>query len=178
MMPAARFHQGYAVAWAATLALIFAIAVFGRPLQHWVESFGALRETGFAILAVIGIGVAGWGIRHARHIPPARAGLAVVVAAALVAWGLTFDRPEETMHLLLFGLLGALATLAFGWGAAIPVVALSAGADELLQLYLPDRVGDWPDVRKNTLAGLAGCVLGWAHGSARPPDSAGASEIR
>ena len=161
-------HRGFAAAWAATLLIIFAMAIFGRPLQHFVESFGALREVGMAILTIIAAGLAAWLWLQARRVPPARLALAIALGAGLVAWGLTFDRPEETMHLLLFGGLGVLATLAFGLPAAVPVVALCAGADELLQLYLPDRVGDWPDVTKNTIAGVAGAIVGWAQASARP----------
>jgi len=161
-MRSAGLHRGFACAWGATLLLIFTIAIVGRTLQHWVESIASLQAAAYLILGTIGLTVGGWLARHARRVPPARAAVATAVAIGIVAWGLTFDRPEETMHLLLFGLLGALAVPAFGLPAAIPLALVCAGADELLQLYLPDRVGDWPDVGTNTLAALAGCVLGWA----------------
>lgn len=167
-MPAVTDRRGlFAAAWAATVALTFALAIVGRGLQHWLESLDLLRWTGLAVVLVLALAVATWAIRIGPRLPRRRAATAVVAAGALLAWGLTFERPEETVHLLLFGAIGVTATLAFGLRAGLPVAVACAGADELLQWYLPDRVGDWPDVTTNTLAGAAGWLIGWTHAGDR-----------
>lgn len=156
-------RPAFAVAWGVTLALTFAIAVVGNGLVDWVRSFSTLRTAGIVILSAVSILVAVWVVLNARHVSWFRLGLSVVVAAALVWWGSTFERPAETLHILLFGALGAIGVLAFGLKAALVLAPLCAGADELLQLYLPDRVGDLKDVTVNTIAAWGGCVVGWAN---------------
>lgn len=162
LTPTLRFERNYAIATGLLLLFIFALAVFGRSLQHWLESLVLLRWFGVVLIGALALAMLAWLIRSAAVLPRWRAGVVALAAATLLGWGATFERPEETMHLLLFGLLGILAARAFGLRAGLPVVALCAGADELLQLYLPDRVGDWPDVRKNTAAGAVGWLLAWA----------------
>ncbi len=161
-----RPHPGFTAAWAMTFAGTLLLAIFGRPLQHWVESLDLLAWFGIALVSLLGVALVAWLAHAARRLPARRAMVVALAAGALLAWGATFDRPEETMHILVFGLLGVLATRAFGLRAGLPVIAICAGADELLQLYLPDRVGDWPDVAKSTASGAVGWLIAWAHGGA------------
>lgn len=158
--------RAYLLAWAATFAATLLLAVFGRPLQHWVESLAPIRWVGLAIVICLGLAVVAWLIHAAARLPWWRAGVVVVAAGVLLAWATTFEYQEETVHVLVFGLLGLLAARAFGLAIALPVIAFCAGADELLQLYLPDRVGDWPDVAKNVASGAAGWLIAWAHAGA------------
>lgn len=158
----ARYDRRFALAWALTLLATLLLAVVGRPLQHWLESLALLRWFGVALVTVLAIVLLAWLGRSALRLPKHRVAVVAVAGAALLAWGATFDRPEETMHLLVFGLLGLLATRAFGLAAGIPVVIACAGADELLQLYLPSRVGDWPDFITNTISGVVGWLIAWA----------------
>lgn len=171
-----RYDGRFALAWAVMLLATFALAIFGRPLQHWLESLALLRWFGAVLITLLAIVLLVWLARSALRLPKHRTALVTVAGGALLAWGATFDRPEETMHLLVFGLLGLLATRAFGLAAGLPVVAACAGADELLQLYLPSRVGDWPDFMTNTVSGAVGWLIAWAQrGSGPPPRTTGAA---
>lgn len=64
------------------------------------------------------------------------------------------ERVEERLHFLTFGIFGALSILLFSPRLAFIVCLLGSAGDEVLQFYLPDRVGDWRDVAMNSLASL------------------------
>ena len=66
----------------------------------------------------------------------------------------------EAVHFLLFFCFGYLCTLAFGSKSGFYVLIVVALSDEVLQYFLPDRVGDIQDIMINTLFGLAGLFLG------------------
>jgi len=70
-------------------------------------------------------------------------------------------RPEEKLHLLLFGALGFISIRVFGFWKGLGMCLAVAGLDELLQLYLPSRVGDFRDVGMNTISGVLGAVICW-----------------
>ena len=52
---------------------------------------------------------------------------------------------------------------------AFAICIIVSAADELLQYYLPDRVGDWFDVAMNALASVAAAIFIWL--TIRRPDS-------
>jgi len=162
-----RDHPGPVVAWAANLGVILLLSVFGRALQHMVAPLGLVPDVGYMVVGGLGLAIAAWLTRVAPHVPPARAALAVAAALAMFAWGLSLHHPEETVHLVLFGCLGLTATAAFGLRVALPVVAVCAGADELLQAWLPYRVGDWSDVGLDAASAMVGWIIGWAHAGTR-----------
>ena len=72
---------------------------------------------------------------------------------------LLLERVEERMHFLTFGLFGALSMALFAPRYAFIICLLGAGGDELLQFYLPDRVGDWRDVAFNALASFGAAIF-------------------
>lgn len=79
------------------------------------------------------------------------------------------ERPEERIHFIQYGLLGFLMLKAFK-GMAINVIIISvfiiflAGAvDEIIQYFLPNRVGDIRDVFFNFVGGLLGLWVGYAY---------------
>ncbi len=68
--------------------------------------------------------------------------------------------PIEMTHFLVFSLLGWLSVGAFGivWGS-LAMLGVAIG-DEILQFFLPTRVGDLHDVVINGLSGFFGIWLG------------------
>ncbi len=99
--------------------------------------------------------------RHRLCIHPAPvvlSGLIVLMGAFAVY--LNYLRPIEMIHFLIFSLLGWLSVTAFGsfWGC-VAMLSIATG-DEVLQYFLPDRVGDLHDVLINSLSGLLGAWLG------------------
>ncbi|WP_161635193.1 VanZ family protein [Desulfovermiculus halophilus] len=147
--------------WATNVAVIFVLCIWGRPLQHLVQEMVPLAWVGYAVTAALAIAVLYLVLRRGRVRPRpgqiASAGLAAVVLV------LTFDmkRPEEKLHLLLFGALGFISIRVFGFWKGLGMCLAVAGFDELLQLYLPSRVGDFRDVGMNAVSGILGAVIGW-----------------
>jgi len=87
---------------------------------------------------------------------------AVVIGSSAVL----LERPAERIHFLEYGLLGFLLCRAFEgeqWlrtvYAGMMVIAVGA-VDEIIQWFLPMRVGDLRDVLFNALGGLMGLWLG------------------
>ena len=66
---------------------------------------------------------------------------------------------EERVHFIVFGLLGFFTLKLFPPALAYALCLLMAMADEGLQWFLPDRVGDLRDVAVNLVAAWAGVTL-------------------
>ncbi len=67
--------------------------------------------------------------------------------------------PVERVHVLLFALFGFLSQRVFGTRGALVICLAVSGLDELLQYFLPDRVGDWRDVLTNVISSVLGLAL-------------------
>ena len=67
--------------------------------------------------------------------------------------------PVERVHVLLFGLFGFLSQRLFGTRVALIICLTVSGLDELLQYFLPDRVGDLRDVLTNAVSSTLGIRL-------------------
>jgi hypothetical protein len=148
--------------WVTLLLLIIFISIFGRKLQHLVQSFATSSTVGMIISALLIVAIASWLVWSARHLP--RSWSYGLAGAALLVVVLTFNmsRPEEKLHLLLFGVWGFLTLRLFGLGSALLICLSAAGLDEGLQYLVPDRVADWRDVGMNAASAMAGVILGWA----------------
>jgi VanZ family protein len=83
------------------------------------------------------------------------------VAVVFLLLPLFLERVEERLHFLTFGLFGALSMLLFRPRYAFMMSVVFSGADELLQYFLTDRVGDWRDVGMNSLASLSAGMFVW-----------------
>jgi VanZ family protein len=87
-------------------------------------------------------------------------------AGILLAISLTLERPEERVHFIQYGLLGFLVYKGFESSGTLKVplaggfVFLVGSVDEIIQWFLPNRVGDLRDVAFNFLGGIAGIWLG------------------
>lgn len=163
------------VLWLANVAAILALTLTGGPLRSGLLRLApqATNLLGWSILVALAIAFVGWLARAGRHAPPERALVALVAVAAVLAWAVTIHLPAERMHLLLFGTLGLTAAAALGLGAGLVFVLAWSGIDELVQLFLPERVADWTDVGLNAASATAGWLVAFAHrGIAPQPDPA------
>lgn len=175
-MRAIRGAEGEGRAWLAVLLLalgIYATVPLARAVQRAVESYGGRN----LFLVAVGACFAAALLLVLRHLrrrgAQARHGLVWVAAALLYgvgAWQLR-RAPEEAVHLVEYGALGALAwhalrfRMADAWVyAAAACLGASAGMlDEILQWLTPDRHWDLRDVAINASA-AAGIQLALAFG--------------
>lgn len=164
-------------------ALFAAMAPFVGELQSFLrESFG-LRYLGWlaAALALAGLVAFGAAVVRIREHRALRYTL-LALAAGMIAWQVaTWGIGEaevdvvERVHLVQFGLLGALFERAFRarhGNALLPVLTLLAVGlagvfDEWVQWLTPVRVGDGRDVLLNLWAGVIGYLIGVALSSER-----------
>ncbi len=99
--------------------------------------------------------------RHHYSIHPVAvvlSGLLLLTATSAVY--MNYLRPVEMTHFLLFSVLGWLSVTAFGPVMGCVAMLSIATGDEVLQYYLPERVGDLHDVLINSLSGMLGLWLG------------------
>lgn len=144
------------------VALIVALSVWGRPLLAVILQTLSRNTLGVTLqglaLGVLG-GLAVWlyaeqGPRGLLHL------LWLLPVGALLE--LSQQTLEERIHIPLFGVLGFLAARLWPPGRAILLGLGVAGGDELLQAWLPDRVGEWRDAAVNGAAVLIGLVVATA----------------
>jgi hypothetical protein len=162
MLSAPREHER--LSWllaAAWMALILASIPTARRLQLWVTEHLDRRLFLLATLAVL----AGGGIVIARALWPRRRamgvgqGLCLGATAGLMAWLAWSLRanPEESLHVVEYGILGWLLLRACSHRFRDPAVYLLAGAlgavvgtlDECVQWVIPERYWDYRDLLIN-----------------------------
>lgn len=145
--------------WILTGVTILLLSVFGRNLQYWVaETIGyGLVAWILGLSMLVGICLLISTVFKDNERPP-WVHLVWFIPLFLIV-PLLLERVEERMHFLTFGLFGALSMALFAPKHAFIICILGAGGDELLQLYLPDRVGDWRDVAFNAVASFGAALF-------------------
>lgn len=142
---------------------IFSLAVSGRFLLRVAKDL----FHGLPIISVVGVvcvfACAYWIVSTSTFASKKARALAWILLCAVAYYGSTLAVAEERLHLIIFGLLGY--SLAHDFRAApfpariyrpFCIALLIAGFDELLQHFLPYRVGDVRDV----LFGAVGTLMG------------------
>ncbi len=151
------------IAWILSIVSILVLSVFGRPWQQAITRLLNERMLFWLLIAVLGLLVL-VGLVYITSVAASakrRPGLWLVCGLLVLLAMIVPGRPEEVLHFITFGLYGFLSALLFAW---IPLVLLCVGlamGDELLQWWLPNRVGDWNDVSMNLLASGGGALLAW-----------------
>jgi hypothetical protein len=133
-------------------------------LSFLKESVGrdAIGLTLNTILVASGLGLLALGMRLGwKSLFHIAIPLAIILAVAS-----QLPIPEERFHFLQYGLLGILVlrtSRCETWPQLAKVslfVVLIGMGDELIQWWLPNRVGDLRDVGMNSLAGVMGVWIG------------------
>ncbi len=134
-----------------------------RSLREWLGP--QYLSLGFsALMIVAGLALIGYASRLGKG-PLLRSLLPLAVLSGVA---LSMNIPEERTHFVQYGLLGVLVTRTLREHTvrqlvvALVFVILVGCVDELIQWWLPNRVGDWRDVGMNTLAGTLGIAIGIA----------------
>lgn len=148
--------------WILCAITIFSLSIFGTTIQHWLFSHisrNAILPFVACITPLLTIILYFQRQRLSLRLP------ALLVACVLIALGILavvfkYLRPVELTHFFLFATLGWLSISAFGPRTAIGLVIIIATGDEILQHFLPSRVGDLHDILINNLSGMTGIFLG------------------
>ena len=143
------------------------LSIFGRQLQRWAYDELSKELLGWLLISllVVGVGVVIYVLlrldwRKLWHV------LWLAPVFLWLPWTMS-THPEERLHFLLFGALGWLAPqiMALPW-AWLTLLSLAVG-DEVLQYFLPSRVGELRDVGVNVLAASGGLLLALVMANAR-----------
>lgn len=141
------------------------LSVFGRPIQNWLNQHISQSEfaylVGFLLIVVI-IAAVHWLARQGmKGLVINQIVITLGLLAMLVLITMVLPRIEERVHFITFGLFGFMTGRLFSNPVSILIIAMGAGGDELLQAWLPNRVGDWRDVGMNIAAAVIGIALVW-----------------
>ncbi|MEN8190995.1 MAG: VanZ family protein [Thermodesulfobacteriota bacterium] len=150
--------------WLFTLGAIPLLSCSGRPLQEWF--LGHIGQNGVVLL--LAVSLLGFGCLVVRYFVSNGEGIKprylLCSIPLLIVIALTTQSMVELSHIMVFGLFGFLTLRLFSLPLAIVLCLMVAGLDELLQYYLPSRVGDWQDVLLNLLStGLGGMWAFFLH---------------
>ncbi len=135
------------------------LSIFGRQWQRWAYEELSKELLGWLLISllVVGVGMVIYVLsrmdwRKLWHV------LWLAPIFLWLPWTMS-AHPEERLHFLLFGALGWLAPqiMALPW-ALLALLSLAVG-DEVLQYFLPSRVGELRDVGVNVLAASGGLLL-------------------
>jgi VanZ family protein len=146
-------------AWVSLLMLIFCLSVFGRMIQaasrQWISGSGLATVFMVVTLLLFVLSIR-WALKN--HGPRVLWHLLWLIPL-FVIFPLSLSIVEERLHFILFGGFGFVSLLLWRPVVGVLVCCLMSGGDELLQWFLPSRVGDWKDVGFNLLACLGGAAI-------------------
>lgn len=140
-----------------SLFLIPTLSIFGRELQSVVSSNNLISIAEYVIAAALI--VTSLLVLVVKPSGPFNWPLTMVALIVFVLIPYQLDRYEERLHFICFGLLGFSAYRSFGIKVAMMLTCLAGMGDEVLQYFLPSRVGDWRDVFMNCFAGLSALLI-------------------
>jgi len=147
------------IVWMGVLLSIPILSIFGRSLQLFLRERLSSDHLS-VIFASTSFVLIGFLVIVYKEKP--KIDLMIHLAWAVVLFALVplfLSTVEERVHFIVFGLFGFCTLLLFRLPMAVVICLLVGGLDEILQWYLPDRVGDLRDVGFNSLAGIGGCLL-------------------
>lgn len=157
------------ISWLSVVVFIPLLSVYGRPLQYWVADTVGYTTAAWTITLGLVTCISLLLVYLKKNRMPVVSIHLLWFLAVFLILPFFLDRVEERLHFLTFGLYGALSMLLFTPQVAVILCLLLSGADELLQFYLVDRVGDWRDVGMNSLASLGACAFVWLSVVRRAP---------
>lgn len=147
--------------WLLTIGVIILLSVFGREVQLLlITKIDSIFIAGGVFVLLFGILFILWKKREQYHIlKRTLLGTTVFLICGIAAVQLRYLLPAEAVHFLTFSCLGWFSATVFGplYGA-FAVISISVG-DEVLQYFLPSRIGDIHDVVINLLSGFIGIIL-------------------
>lgn len=158
---AARSQTTIRLVWLITVVCILLLSLFGRQLQSVLYTVVQPELLAGLIIGVLALVVLLLFFKRERlHVSLVNIVMvSVLLIGAVVAVVAQYLNPIEACHFLVFSWFGWISAAAFGRGYGICTIISMAVGDELLQWYLPNRVGDVHDVVINLISGVAGLLL-------------------
>lgn len=154
-------NKGIYLGWIAVLLSIPLLSVFGRSLQRWVvENLGYNLTAGIIFVALAAVLAVLFHLLYRNGNRPAFVHMLWVLPFFLVG-PLLLGRVEERLHFLVFGIFGGASMFLYAPRSALLLCLTVAVGDEVLQYFLPDRVGDMRDVAMNAVASVAAALFVW-----------------
>lgn len=159
--PSLVIHHTYRLRhWLSSLLFIIILSVTGRDVQLYIVEYldplwiaGAIFTLLFFILFYIL-----WKKSDDRSLWVVGGVLCLLITAVAAVWS-GYMLPVEAVHFLVFSWLGWISSAVFGPLHGAAAVLFIAVGDEILQHFLPNRVGDVHDVVVNAISGFAGWIL-------------------
>lgn len=147
--------------WFCILVTIPLLSVWGRPLQRYTSEKISQAQLAalFLFISIILLGLLGRMVY--RQNLKRKMALTVGTLIVFIVIPLFLPTVVERLHFIVFGLFGFLSLRSWSLYRGITICLAVGFTDELLQWWLPDRVGDWRDIGFNWLASLAGCLLAY-----------------
>lgn len=147
--------------WLACATVIVSLSIFGRKLQKVIAETVDISWVAVVVfLLLFSILLLLYKKRETHSIPQS---FLIITCCLITAGGVAvyykYLVPIETLHFLVFFCYGWVSSAVFGPLYGVVAVMGMAIGDEILQYYLPSRVGDLHDVLINSLSGLTGLVL-------------------
>jgi len=147
--------------WLITVAGILLISVFGRKLQYLInERINSHLIAASVFLLLVCVLLLLWTKREKYQLSSKMIVIAsgmLVIAGISVFFNILY--PIEAVHFLVFSWFGWISAVVLGpFHGAAAIFSIGVG-DEILQHYLPNRVGDIHDVIINLLSGYTGLIL-------------------
>lgn len=170
LSPKAKFLWGMVIA--LTVTIYSTLSVMRDVLRFIYLQIGRSTFSAgvdvFLIAAMVSV-VLYFIFRRKVHENPFDLATLIVVFLATGVTMKVMEIPEERAHFLEYGLLGGLIFRAWSenlsgnwlYLASIFLVSLLGGIDEIIQYYLPNRVGEVKDWILNIAGGMIGVSVAW-----------------
>lgn len=152
-------HITLIIAWSLSLIAIPLLSINGRALQAYIGNNYSSQQLALflgAILLLLSfkavlLQIKNHGTKRLWHL--------LWFIPLFVVFPYYMPIIEERLHFIVFGLYGYLSMLVLPRTTAYIACLVLGMGDELLQWFLPDRVGDWRDVQFNLLAAFAATLF-------------------
>jgi len=165
-----RRRPGTGILWTVNLAAIPAFSLFGRPVQRYLAETIGRPAIAWILGASVLLLLLAAGAALVRKAGPA--GLLHLLWMTLLAAALMYyvrQYPARWWHIPLFGGFGFLSVRLFSTRTGTEIVLAFAFLDEVLQHFLPDRVGDIDDMVINALCAGSGIIFALVLRDTPPP---------
>ena len=147
---------------------IYATLPIARPLLTFIYSHLGRETLGVVMNVFLLLFIAGsiFYLCYYSRRSLLRLAMLVLILSATFLLAMSYEIPEERFHFLQYGLLGYLIYALFFNRKKLPevpalcLVVFIGGGDELVQYFLPNRVGEMRDVVMNAVGGLSGVAVG------------------
>ncbi len=147
--------------WFLCAGSIALLSIFGRLVQNWLVTWlnsyliaGGILSFALVLLSLLYLQNSKKNVHGGIYI----LALVLLLASAMAVF-LKILSPVETLHFLVFSIFGWVSAATFGAVKGLVAITCVAVSDEVLQYFLPERVGDLHDIMINLVSGGFGVLF-------------------